>query len=39
MKFSSFFKSNEIHIIDSPLNEDPKNVAFPRKALISGRDD
>ena len=23
-----FFKLNEIHVVDSPLNEDPKNVIF-----------
>ena len=23
-----FFKLNEIHIVDSPFNEDPKNVNF-----------
>ena len=28
-------KLNEIHIVDSPFNEDPKNVLFSRDALIS----
>ena len=28
IKFSSFFKLNEIHIVDSPFNEDPRNVIF-----------
>ena len=28
IKFSSSFKSNEIHIVDSPFNEDPKNIIF-----------
>ena len=35
IKFSSSFKSNQIHIVDSPFNEDPKNIIFSRKALIS----
>ena len=26
IKFSSSFKLNEIHIVDSPFNEDPKNI-------------
>ena len=26
--FSSSFKLNEIHKVDSPLNEDPKNIIF-----------
>ena len=34
--FSSSFKLNEIHIVDSPFNEDPKNIIFSREALISG---
>ena len=33
--FSSSFKLNEIHTVDSPFNEDPKNI-FSREALISG---
>ena len=28
IKFSSSFKSNEIHTVDSALNEDPKNINF-----------
>ena len=32
-----FFKLNEIHVVDSPFNEDPKNVFFSREALISGK--
>ena len=31
-----FFKLNEIHTVNSPLNEDPKNIIFSREALISG---
>ena len=36
IKFSSSFKLNEIHTVDSPFNEDPKNVNFSRETLISG---
>ena len=36
IKFSSSFKLNEIHRVDSPFNEDPKNVIFFREAIISG---
>ena len=36
IKFSSSFKINEIHTIDSLLDEDPKNIIFSREALISG---
>ena len=28
IKFSSSFKLNEIHTVDSPFNEDPKNINF-----------
>ena len=28
IKFSSSFKLNEIHSVDSPFNEDPKNIIF-----------
>ena len=28
IEFSSSFKLNEIHMIDSPFNEDPKNINF-----------
>ena len=36
IKFSSSFKLNEIHRVDSPFNEDSKNIFFSREALISG---
>ena len=37
IKFSSSFKLNEIRRVDSPFNEDPKNIIiFSREALISG---
>ena len=36
IKFSSSFKLNEIDMVDSPFNEDPKNIIFSREALISG---
>ena len=35
IKFSSSFKLNDIHMVDSPLNEDPKNITFSREALVS----
>ena len=28
IKFLSSFKLNEIHRVDSPFNEDPKNIIF-----------
>ena len=28
IKFSILFKLNEIHVADSSLNEDPKNIIF-----------
>ena len=28
IKFSSSFKLNEIHTVDSPFNEDPKHIIF-----------
>ena len=28
IKVSSSFKSNKIHTVDSPFNEDPKNIIF-----------
>ena len=28
IKFSSSFKLSEIHIVDSPFNEDPKTIFF-----------
>ena len=37
IKFSSSFKLNEIHTVDSPFNEDPKNmIFFSSEALILG---
>ena len=36
IKFSISFKLNEIHVADSPYNEDSKNIIFSREALISG---
>ena len=36
IKFSSSFKLNEIHRVDSPFDEDPKNINFFQEALISG---
>ena len=36
IKFSVSFKLNEIHKVDSPSNEDPKNLNFFTEALISG---
>ena len=35
IKFSSSFKLNEIHMVDSPFNENPKNIIFSREVLIS----
>ena len=32
---SSSFKINEIHIVDTHFNEDPKNIVFSRETLIS----
>ena len=36
IEFSGSLKLNEIHIIDSPFNEDPKNINFSRDVLILG---
>ena len=36
IKFSSSFKVYEIHRVDSPFNEDPKNIIFFQGGLISG---
>ena len=36
IEFSSYLKLNEIHTVDSPFNQDPKNIIFSREALISG---
>ena len=39
IEFSSSLKLNEIYIVGSPFNEDPKqSIIFSREALISGRD-
>ena len=38
IKFSSSLQENEIHTVDSPFNDDPKNTNFSRKALISGEE-
>ena len=35
IKFSSSLKLNELHIVDSPFNEDPKIYIFSREALVS----
>ena len=35
IKLSNSFKLNKIHIVDSPFNEDPKNIIFSRETLIS----
>ena len=35
IKYLSFFKLNEIHIVDGPLNKDSKIQFFSREALIS----
>ena len=37
VKFSRISELNEVHIVDSPFNEDPKIYIFSRKALISGK--
>ena len=37
IEFSSSLKLNEIHIVDSPFNEDPENIIFSREALILGK--
>ena len=37
IKFSSSLKLNEIHVVDSPFNEDPKNVnVFQRSSNFGG---
>ena len=38
IKFSSSFKLNEIHIVDSPFNKDPKNINVFQGGLISGEE-
>ena len=35
IEFSSSLKLNEVHRVDSPSNEDAKNIFF-REALVSG---
>ena len=35
IKFSGSFKLYGIHTVDSPFNEDPKNIIFFREAQIS----
>ena len=37
IKFSSSFKLNEIHTVNSPFNENPKTIIFSREALILGK--
>ena len=37
IKFSRSLKLNEIHMVDSPFNEDPKNISSFREALILGK--
>ena len=34
VKFSSSLKLNEIHIVDRPFNEDPKNIIFPGTSIV-----
>ena len=36
IKFLKSFKLNEIQTVDSPFNEDPKNIIFSKDALDSG---
>ena len=36
IKFSSSFKLNKIHSVDSPFNDDPKNIIFSSETLILG---
>ena len=36
IEFSSSFKLNEIHIVDNPFNEDPKNIIFFQGGLNFG---
>ena len=33
IKFSSSLKLNEIHVVDSPFNKDPKNIIFVQGGL------
>ena len=34
IEFSSSLKLNEIHLVDSPFNEDPKNIIVPREERL-----
>ena len=36
IEYSSSLKLNEIHMVDSPFNKDPKNITFSKEALVSG---
>ena len=36
IEFSSSLKLNEIHIVDSPFNKDPKTIFFSGRSLTSG---
>ena len=36
IEFSGSLKLNEIHMVDSLFNEDPKNINSSREALTSG---
>ena len=38
IKISNASYENEIHRVDSPFNEDSKNIFFAREALISGEE-
>ena len=35
-RISGSLKLNQIHMVDSPFDEDSKNIIFSREALISG---
>ena len=35
IEFSNSLKLYEIHTVNSPFNEDPKNIIFSREALIA----
>ena len=36
LDLNNYFKLNEIHMIESPFNEFPKNIILSKEALISG---
>ena len=38
IEFSSSLKLNKSHVINSPFNEDPKNIFFPGRPWFRGRD-